>query len=245
VTDFLRYMQSRVCTLVVIHSAFLFLGVGYAMRVLLVAPRSNLLSVDEEIQDVMRSGLTVTPLLGNVSATDLIRDIKARDYDCLWLATHGNSDGIELSNGEMFPATELVAHVRERFSLVVLNTCDSLGIAQLFQEEANVGVICTLLKVPDTLAYRTGSRLAAALYETSTVAEAFLASRPGRNREYLYLPSLLPSQDSFDSLLVEMRTLKEMFERQRTWERRALLLALGLHPVSWLVWWFILITWRL
>jgi hypothetical protein len=222
------------------------------MRVLLVAPRTDLLLVDEEIQDVLRSGLEVTPLVGRVTRSEFVREMRAGEYDVLWLATHGNSEGIQLSSGEMIPATELVAHVRERFTLVVLNTCSSLNIAQIIQEEANAGVICTLIDVPDAQAYTTGSRLASALAESATIAAAYLAAKPGRNRSYLYLPSLLPSADSLEVLAGEMRELKSMFEglkvsyeRDRDWQRKALILALVLHPVSWLVFIVTLILWRL
>lgn len=183
------------------------------MRVLLVAPRSNLLSVDEEIQDVLRSGLEVTPLVGKVTPTELVREMRDGDYDVLWLATHGNGDGVQLSDGTTFSASELVPHVRDRFTLVVLNTCESLGIAQLFQEEANCAVICTLIKVPDTLAYRTGSRLASALAESPSIVAAYKASKPGRNREYLYLPSLSPGQDAIESLTMSIRELTSKVEQ--------------------------------
>jgi hypothetical protein len=99
--------------------------------------------------------------------------------------------------------------VRGRFSLVVLNTCNSLGIAQMLQEEANVGVICTLISVPDTLAYRTASRLASALVDAPNVAAAYLSSKPGRNREYLYLPALAAAQSSIDNVLLELRKMAE------------------------------------
>jgi hypothetical protein len=215
------------------------------MRVLFVAPRSDLLLVDEEIQDVLRSGLDVTPLVGRVTATELLRDMRAADYDVLWLATHGNNDGIQLSPTEFLPATELVAHVRDRFSLVVLNTCESLGIAQLFQEEANASVICTLLKIPDTLAYRTGSRLAHALAESPTIAGAYLASKPGRNREYLYLPALRTSSETLENLLMKIDLLTKSVEQEAQTSaativllRRLLYVSMALHVPEWLaLWW--------
>jgi len=123
------------------------------VRVLLVAPQSNLLLVQAEIQDVLRSGLAVTPLIGDVTSTQLLREIKSGDFDVLWFATHGGEYdrttgrfvrdlklieplprietdyGVQLSDG-MLSMSELTALVRERFRLVVLNTCDSYQIAQ-------------------------------------------------------------------------------------------------------------------
>ena len=203
------------------------------MRVLLVAPRKNdLLSVDEEIQDILASNLEVSTLMGRVSATELLRKMRDGDFDVLWLATHGDDDGIELSGLERISAAELVPQVRGRFSLVVLNTCNGLGIAQLLQEEANVGVICSLVGVGDNAAYQFGSRLASALAESITIADAYLASKPGRNSTYLYLPALRVSQDSIDSLLMEIRHLKTQITREVVWLRRLLWSSLAAHIVE-------------
>lgn len=209
------------------------------MRVLLVAPRhGNLSGVDEEIQNVLRSGLEVTPLLGVVGLPELMREIRSGQYDVLWFATHGSPEGIQLSDA-MLSAEELVPLVRERFGLVVLNSCSSLLTAQLLQEEANVAVICTLLDVEDRQAYQTGSRLASALYESVTIVAAYLASKPGRNRSYLYLPSLSPSDDTLSQVMSELKDLRKAVDRQRSWERKALLLSLSLHPITWFVMWFL------
>ena len=212
------------------------------MRVLLVAPRSNLLEVEAEIEDVMRSGLTVDPLIGNVTRTALLRRMREHDYDVLWLATHGSADGVQLSDG-ILSASALVQQVRDRFTLVVLNSCSSLSIAQLLQEEANTGVICTLIDVPDVQAYQTGSRLSSALAESSTVVEAYLASKPGGNRSYLYLPALSASQDSIDTLIAALNELKaEMVKdrvgaaKDRRLARWLITVSVALHPVTWLVW---------
>lgn len=217
------------------------------MKVLLVAPRTNLLSVDSEIQDVIRSGLSVTPLLGTVNSTDLLREIRIGDYDVLWLATHGDNDGILLSDGP-FSASELVPQVRDRFSLVVLNTCNSLLTAQLLQEEANISVICTLINVPDRQAYQTGSRLASALAESDNIASAYRASRPGQNRSYLFLAALQLSQVSIDALVKELRDLRaemkhdhEVYQEDRRLRWRLIILSLAMQPVFWVVCW---LFWR-
>lgn len=210
------------------------------MKVLLVAPRKNdLYSVDEEVQDILRSGLNVKTLLGRVTATELIREIRDGDFDVLWLATHGDSGGIELSGTERITAAELVPHVRGRFTLVVLNSCDGLGIAKLIQEEANVGVICSLINVSDQAAYKFGSRLSSALAETPSIAEAYLTSRFGHNDSYLYLPALMPQDDSFEKLLIEIHGLRtEMQKERRAW-RMIAIGAVAFYPAAWLVMWFI------
>jgi hypothetical protein len=214
------------------------------MKVLLVAPATNLLLAYEEVQDVSRSGLTVTPLLGNVTRVELLRDIKAGAYDVLWLATHGSAEGVQLSDG-MLPAGDLLPMVRERFKLVVLNTCSSLLTAQLIQEEGGVGVICTIADVPDVQAYAMGSLLASHLAAGKSIADAFRLSKRGGNRIYLYLAALVADDDVLSGLLGEVRDLRAAVDRAKSWDRKALLWALALHPVSWIVWYLILVTWRL
>jgi len=212
------------------------------MKVLFVAPRQNLPSVDEEIQNVLRSGLAVTPLLGDVRLPELMREIRSGHYDVLWFAAHGSAEGVQLSD-QLLTAEELVPLVRDRFSLIVLNSCSSLLVAQLLQIEANVGVICTLMEVADRQAFITGSQFAAHLHETGNIITAYLASIPGRNRSYLFLPSLSPSPESLEAVMHKLEQLEVKFDRQRTWERKAAMVALALHPVSWvLIAW---LMWRL
>lgn len=226
------------------------------MRVLLVAPRSDLKLVDEESQDILRSGLQVTPLIGEVTSRELLREIKNSDHDVLWLATHGETRidafnrteyGIVLTDGFM-PSSELVAQVRGKFKLVYLNTCTSYHIAQQIQLEANVTVIGTLLDVPDRQAYQTGSIFASWLAEGLTPAQAYLKSQPGGSRIYVWLAALEPAQDSIDTLLMELKNLRVEMERDRREGRTRhwlLVIAIALHPVSWIVWALIWLTWRL
>lgn len=209
------------------------------MKVLLVAPQTNLSLVQAEVQDILRSDLVVTPLIGEVTSTQLLREIKAGGYDVLWFATHGGEYdkttgqftrdlkiveqssqqhyeidyGVQLSDG-MLSMSDLTALVRGRFRLVVLNTCDSYQIAQQLQVEANVSVVCTILSVPDKDAYRTGSLFASRLAEGLPVSRAYALSIPGSNRVYLYLAALEPAQESIDNVLSAVEKLSEKIETQ-------------------------------
>lgn len=233
------------------------------MRVLLVAPRTNLLLADEEVQDILRSSLDVTPLIGNVTSTELMREIKNGEFDVLWLATHGEvkinafnsaEHGIVLSDGFM-SASELVAQVRGRFSLVFLNTCTSFHIAQQIQEEANVSVVGTIIDVPDRQAYQTGSLFASWLASGLTPPQAYRRSKPGGARVYMYLASLEPSTEAIDILAtkIDELTQKVQAEAEASAEasqnsqkalklyRRLLYISLSVHVLElpallWLAW---------
>jgi hypothetical protein len=226
------------------------------MRVLLVAPRTDLLLADEEAQDILRSGLKVTPLLGKVNSTELLREIRSGHYDILWLATHGIAErnvlgamkyGIQLSDGVM-SSDDLVAQVRGRFSLVYLNTCSSWQMAQQLQEEANVTVVGTITDIPDKTAYQTGSLFAAHLASGLTPAQAYRQSKRGGERIYIYLAALEPDPTSIGTLLTKFEDFKRDTEVYRLENqkadvrvRRVLYVSLALHVPEWIaivwMWW--------
>ena len=156
------------------------------MRILLTAPRTDLTLADAEVQAIIRSGLDVTPLLGDVRHVDFVRDVQADDYDVLWLCTHGTSEGVHLSDG-ILSASMLTPLVRDRFDVVILNTCESVQTAIMLQNETGAEVICTVEVVPDIAAYQTGALLARSLADTGDLETAYNASRPGGNRTYLRL----------------------------------------------------------
>lgn len=163
------------------------------MNVLLVAPTVSpeLENAAAEVQAVVNSGMQVTLLQGVVTQRTLIDELvrPRMSYDVLWLATHGGESGIVFSDG-ILDASALSALVRSAgFRLVFLNTCSSIQVANMVQQESSADVICTVNSVPDLEAYRTGSLFARHLFVTSDFRAAYEASKPGHNRTYLYLSS--------------------------------------------------------
>jgi len=156
------------------------------MRVLFVAPRTDLMFADEEAQDVSNSGLDITSLRGTVTQAELLRAITGGEHDLLWLATHGNKDGALLSDG-ILSASLLTSLVRGRFDTVFLNTCESFEAARMLQDETQASVIATIQAVPDKEAYQTGALFAYWLQRTGDVATAYQRSKPGGNRTYIHL----------------------------------------------------------
>jgi hypothetical protein len=178
------------------------------MRVLLVAPRTDLLLVDEEVQDILSSGLQVTPMLGNVTQAELVRALRRESYDLLWLATHGSAKGIVLSDGTLSPSA-LAAVVRNRVGAVFLNSCESVMVAQHVQNETDAELVATIVPVPDDDAYRTGSLFADWLSRTNDIYTAYRHSRPGGNRLYVYLghgQTVMESQPEQVDLLTDKVT---------------------------------------
>lgn len=158
------------------------------IKVLMVAPTSDLPLVSAETQDVLRSGLEVTPVYSPVGQVILTREIKASDAEGLWLAGHMDDKGnFLLDNGELLSSSALTSLVRGRFKWVYLNSCQSVRAAQTLQNETDADVICTIIDLPDVDAYRTGSLFASWLARLRDTREAYEQSLPGENRIYLYL----------------------------------------------------------
>lgn len=156
------------------------------MKVLLVAPETNLTYGVEEVQAILNSGLSVRPLIGkNVNHRDVLREVE-QSYDILWLCTHGSEEGILLSDG-LLQTSLLVAMVREKFRLIILNTCNSFKIAQMIQNETSAEVIATIIEVPDREAFQTGAIFARELAKVASFEKAYYRARPGSNRTYIRL----------------------------------------------------------
>ena len=187
------------------------------MKVLLVAPtQPDLPNILDEVQDIVNSGLTVHPLLGQVRHVDVLREITLGKYDVLWLATHGNDEGVLLSDG-LLPASLLTSLARGRVRVVVLNTCSSAQAAQMIQNETHATVVCTVVDVPDREAYQTGALLARTLYDTGRIEIAYERSKPGGNRTYLLLAAQGERMSGDDTGITRLGTemselIKAMYE---------------------------------
>lgn len=158
------------------------------LKVLLIAPSSDLALVSAETQDILRSGLNVTPIFSPVTQITLTREMRGGQWDGLWLAGHMDADGnFALDNKERLSASALTSLVRGRFEWVYLNTCQGIKTAQMLQNETKADVICTIVDLPDQDAYRTGSLFADALGRLGDARLAYDDSRPGANGVYVFL----------------------------------------------------------
>lgn len=160
-----------------------------AIKIMLVAPRhSDLLleMADAEVQEILRSGGQVTPVLGSVDAADFFRQVSSNGHEVLMLITHGSEQGILLSDGWL-SASMLVSAVRDRFELIFINTCSSLGMAQMIQNESGCGIVATVGEVNDRQAFYTGAQFAKEVARRADYYEAYKRSRPGGNNMYVYL----------------------------------------------------------
>lgn len=179
-------------------------------RVLLLAPADVLLQgVYGEIESVVNSGLRVRLLSRDVTEDDLGRVLAEGDYRTLWIASHVDVQGrIQLGATRWLDVSTLIQLLRgSTIELVFLNTCSSWQVAQDLQVEADVAVICTVLEVEDQLAYRTGSLFARRLAQSGDYRLAYDLSKPGRNRNYVFLDNLRKWRRVNDEIMKALQSI--------------------------------------
>ena len=159
------------------------------MRILLVAPDHKELDIAREINGVVNSHAHSVHLLsGTVTEQDVERACAEDTYDIIWFASHGDLEGILLSNDEYLQVEALVPYIRAAgIRLVFINTCSSLELANQIAQESSADVICTIRSVLDRTAMRTGVLFAGQLAKGLSFRDAYENSKPGNNRVYLYI----------------------------------------------------------
>jgi hypothetical protein len=192
-------------------------------NVALIAPDSNLASVEAEVRDI-GVALHPVPLRNGVTVQDVTRLLTSQAWDVVWFACHGNRDGVILGNGQTLSTSTLIQLVRNSGArLVVLNTCESEQVAAWIYMQTDTAVICTIADVGDDMAYTTGSLLARNLSQGMSVEEAFGRSKPGdvgdSQRYRLFSRTYTPGQEV--TKLMEMITLANQPMRDDMRELRA------------------------
>lgn len=220
------------------------------MNVLLIAPDVGLSNVLNEVRSVSVA-LRAVALTGIVTRKDIMDTLQGYVWDVIWFATHGDENGIMLSDGYV-PISDLTAIVRNSNAyLAVLNTCSSRYVGLEMHYELGVDVICTQSDANDMSAYQTGTLLARNLANNMSVADAFEQSRPGQQALY-FLFSRNGDADSqtlqrlnagFARLEERMDALEERFGtevasiKQVIGNQRS-----GWRTISWLIGFILLIT---
>lgn len=157
-------------------------------RTLVIAPRvAGLPYADQEIMAVVNL-LGAQVLQGEGVTLERVIERLQEQWDIVWFITHGDEQGIALSN-QHATAAQLTQGIRaSEAKLVVLNTCSSSKVAFKLHSELGTYLICTIREIPDQAAYITGRLLAASLGDGASFPAAYNAAIPGQNEDYLYLP---------------------------------------------------------
>jgi hypothetical protein len=124
------------------------------VRVLLVAPdQPDILSVPEIREISSKGNLQTTILNGPVTCQDVFRYCKDR-YDILHFVTHGDEDGLVLSDGILLAQDVAQAARVARASIVFMNACDSSELAGYIVSHGVLWSIQGNGKIPEKEAWK-------------------------------------------------------------------------------------------
>lgn len=179
------------------------------LRTLLVAPRVGLGQVDEEVQRVVNWLRPTKVLLGTVTSTEVLDALGEGAYDLIWFATHGTSEGIELSDGLLLTRDLVQLLQGTHVKCIFLNTCASVSVAiRLHDRIKSAAVISTSAEIDDAVAARTGALFAQQLAQGKTWREAYELSKPV-DTDYVYINDAMVGNE----MLVLMDEIRQSEER--------------------------------
>lgn len=158
------------------------------MNIIVVSPFSeDLKYLQDEVDSIASRLENVTVVSGNVTEERLIEFFN-RDYDGFWFAGHGNADGLVLSDGQVFQASELISYIkRSNVKWLVLNSCDSDELVGLLLMATQADVLTVSKEIDDKDAWRVSRLLISKLASGVDIREAVNAVLPGnlgRHRFY-------------------------------------------------------------
>lgn len=192
------------------------------MNALVIAPRVNLPWAESEAQHVhnLIGGNIVT---GDVTIRSVLDASDGKRFDLLWFASHGDDQGIDLSNERLTPDVLAQLVRRTRAKLVFLNACSSEQVAQGIFSMVQVPVVCTIAKTNDTTAYFTGRVFAESVASGISFEESFESSRTksfrmipepnGKNMGYLE-SQVYTNRDDIYQLRREIAANREALDKQ-------------------------------
>ena len=124
------------------------------VRVLLVAPDQPEITSVPEIREISsKENLQTTILNGPVTCQDVFRYCKDR-YDIIHFVTHGDENGLILSDG-LFEAPDIAQAARvARASIVFMNACDSSELAGYIVSHGVLWSIQGNSQIPDDKSWK-------------------------------------------------------------------------------------------
>lgn len=153
------------------------------MNVLLVAPDVGLPGAVQEVR-VVSMALHPVILNGQVTRRDVLDALASHVWDVVWFATHGDENGIVLSDGAV-SISDLTAIMRNSGAhLAVLNSCSSRYVGMEMWYELGIDVITTETAADDLSAFQVGALLARNLATGMSVEQAYERSKPGQDSTY-------------------------------------------------------------
>ena len=171
-------------------------------RIAILKPEVGLVAANAEVSAIITTGLVVDLIQGSLTPAEVSARLETTTANVLVVISHGFERGILLSrhisnvpiaeshNDGLFDLTDLPAAIRDKFDLILINTCESDKAARTLQNEMRAGIICTTLAVDDAEAAAFGGRFTRYLAQSNDPEWAYAMARPGNNDSYMYLAAV-------------------------------------------------------
>ena len=155
------------------------------MKTLLVAPRHDDLTLsDPEVQRLVNA-LSAKIVIGTVDCADVVDAIGEYQPEMIWFLSHGNWEGIVLSDG-LLDGDMLAASVRGTpCRLIVLNSCHSRAVAERIYAATGCHVVATRGDVLEQHAFVVAARFATLV---AGGMDPYAAYMQARTDDFLYIP---------------------------------------------------------
>lgn len=206
------------------------------MRILLVVPDLGL-NVDGEIEWITRSYHTEV-LGGTVTPARIFEHIAGRRFDVVHFGSHGNEDGVQLSNGTMLNMFEVERLARTvGANLLYLNSCSSARLAQFAVDQGIPAVIASTHKLDDVvIAWSVATAFYQALLEKVDFYQAYEAAKPHDGTLSFYSNGHLVSRQVKPLLdkMVTLETALDQSNAQKDELRRQMRLLLYSSVGTWI-----------
>jgi hypothetical protein len=162
---------------------------AFNKKVLFVRPETDLFYANQEANEVVNL-LGAKLLSGTVTHESLMTSVRQNQPQILIISSHGNDEGILLSDGIIGP--ELLKPIlgMSNIELVYLNTCSSRLTAMKIYNELPVNFICTISKTPDRTAFITMTAFAHHLRNGLDYPQAWFRSRAAGNVNFFFVPKI-------------------------------------------------------
>lgn len=178
---------------------------------LFVASRSSGLEfLDAEIE-AAANDLDADLCIAGADTRRITEALSRKRYKTLWLAGHGNEDGIWLADDCRIDANSLAPAIRDRgVELIILNSCNSARMAYELFAKTGATVVYTEASVQDEAAFSTAKRLAT---ELAAGADYHTAFNRSRSNDFRMVPEKIKNK-VMDSSIKELRQLLSEFDRR-------------------------------
>jgi hypothetical protein len=173
------------------------------MRIFVVAPtHHDLPDATIEISAIDRRH-HATILRGHVRDQDIAEKLNGQSFDIIWWISHGDENGILLSDGVLNIAGARQYLRASGAKLGVLNTCESESVARSIAIGGNADIICTVGAINNRDAIRFGSLLAVELAKTEDFFAAYRTVDPD-DGTYKYIRARIAPLDQRKRLMPEV-----------------------------------------